>query len=283
MRRKCHWLLVVCFLGWGCAAPKAGPALESKAISLNESGYEYYRQSRWHLAQLKFDQALKINRLIDRRAGIAANLNNLGVVAQERGEVAEAIRYFQEALEVNRELQSPAAISETLNNLGVAYQAQGRLRDALAAFQEAREWDRGLPPGPLPALTLTHLGDVARSQKDYSQALNYYHQALMLDEGQKDRRGRAMRWERLGRTFLELRDYDRAAAYIQDALREFRLLEDTGGIVDCLKDLTQMALARGDRREALLQGELLLNLYRARGQEREAEKLEAILPRAGGV
>ena len=36
------------------------------------------------MAESKFSQALKINRLIDRRAGIAANLNNLGVIAQEQ-------------------------------------------------------------------------------------------------------------------------------------------------------------------------------------------------------
>ena len=81
-------------------------------------------------------------------------------------------------------------------------------------------------------------------------ALNYYHQALMADEAAKDPRGRALREERLGRTFLDLKDYDRAAMYLKEALREFRRLQDTDGIAATLKDLTLLALARGDQQEA---------------------------------
>ena len=278
MRRTWHWLWVLCLGAWGCAGPAAtGVDLESKAVSLNDAGYQYYRQSRWNLAQEKFEQALKYNRLIDRRGGIAANLNNLGGVAQEQGQLPAAVQYFQAALQINRELPDPGALSETLNNLGVAYQAQGRLGEAEAAFQEARQWDRNLPPGPLTALTLMHLGDVARARRDYLLAINYYHQALLVDEARKDVQGRAMRGERLGRTFLDLKDYGRAHAYLREALAEFRRLQDTSGIADALKDLTLLALAQGDQKEALLTGNLLMELYQARGQEEEAKKLEAIL------
>ena len=108
-------------------------------------------------------------------------------------------------------------------------------------------------------------------------ALNYYHQALMADTGAKDPRGQARRQERLGRTFLDLKDYDRAAVYLKEALIEFRRLQDTDGIAATLKGLTLLALARGDRQEADLNGNLLLGLYQTRGQEQEARELEALL------
>ena len=127
------------------------------------------------------------------------------------------------------------------------------------------------------ALSLTHLGDVARVRKDYDLALNYYHQALRVDEGRKDARGRALRWERLGRTFLDLKDYARADFHLQFALREFRRLEDTDGIADTLKDLTRLALAQGDKQAAAFNGNLLLEIYQARGQEQEVKKLEELL------
>ena len=113
-------------------------------------------------------------------------------------------------------------------------------------------------------------------------ALNYYHQAVMADTGAKDRRGRALRLERLGRTFLDLKDYDRAAMYLKEALVEFRRLQDTDGIAATLKDLTLVALARGDKAEAMLNGNLLLGIYQTRGQEQEAKELEALLKRGGG-
>ena len=123
---------------------------------------------------------------------------------------------------------------------------------------------------------------MARGRRDYDLALNYYHQALMVDEGRKDARGRATRWERLGRTFLDLKDYGRAGVYLNDALREFRRLQDTDGIADALKDLTLLALARGDREEAMINGNLLLEIYQARGQEEKVQKLEALLKGRGG-
>jgi tetratricopeptide (TPR) repeat protein len=88
-------------------------------------------------------------------------------------------------------------------------------------------------------------------------------------------------WERLGRTFLELKDYARAEVYLHEALRAFRQLEDTGGIADTLKTLTRLALAQGDHKEAAFHGRLLLEIYRARGQEVEAGKIEGML-QAGG-
>jgi tetratricopeptide (TPR) repeat protein len=279
--RRC-WLWVLVFL-LGCGGPaKTGVDLKQEAIAFNDAGYQYYRQSRFDLARGKFEKALDYNRLIDRRSGIAANLNNLGVIAQAQGDPEEAARRFQEALAVNRERNDPAAMVETLNNLGRAYQDQGRLPEANAAFLEALDQARQLPPGPLLALTLTHLGDMARVHKDYMLALNYYHQALMADTGGKDPRGQARRQERLGRTFLDLKDYDRAEAYLQEALGEYRRLQDTDGIAAALKGLTLLALARGDRQEAALNGNLLLGIYQARGQDKEAGELETLLKKRGG-
>ena len=281
MDRRC-WLWVLVFL-LGCGGlAKTGVDLKKEAIAFNDAGYQYYRESRFDLARGKFEKALDYNRLIDRREGIAANLNNLGAIAQAQGDPEEAGRRFREALAVNRERGDPAALCETLNNLGRAYQAQGRLPEANAAYLEALDQARQLPPGPLLALTLTHLGDVARVHKDYMLALNYYHQALMADTGAKDLKGQARRQERLGRTFLDLKDYDRAEIYLKEALGECRRLQDTDGIAAALKGLTLLALARGDRQEAELNGNLLLGIYQARGQEQEAGELKALLQRGGG-
>jgi tetratricopeptide (TPR) repeat protein len=281
---KGRWLglVVLIVLAGGCGKVATAPVdLREKAISLNDMGYEYYRQSRWSLAQEKFDRALTFNRLIDRREGIIANLNNLGAVAQARGEPAKAVRYFLEALEVSQDRDDPGARCETLNNLGQAYQAQGQMREADQAYLQALEYADQLPPGPLLALTLTHLGDMARMHREYMKAINYYHQALAADRGSEDRVGRALRQERLGRTFLDLKDYERAEMYLQEALREFRRLQDTPGITDTLKDLTHLALARGDQEAVQVNGNLLLGLYRARGQFKEAEELAALLKRQG--
>ena len=51
------WLLVLLL---GCGAPaKSGVDLQHEALLLNDAGYQYYRQSRFDLAQEKFEKALE--------------------------------------------------------------------------------------------------------------------------------------------------------------------------------------------------------------------------------
>ena len=133
-----RWLWLLCLVGLGCAAAQPiGVGLRKDAVDANDAGYQYYQQGKWDLAREKFRQPLKYNRLIDHRAGIAANLANLGVISQEQGDLRQALTYFQEALEIQQEMGDPAGLSEVLNNLGTLYQAQGKWPLAEDTYQEA--------------------------------------------------------------------------------------------------------------------------------------------------
>ena len=245
-------------------------------MSLNDEGYQDYQQGRLVAAEGKFSQALKLNRLIDRRQGIASNLNNLGVIAQQRGAPDEALAYFREALAINRALSDPAGLSETLNNMGSAYLSPGKGGGGPQSLSGSPGiCPNTAPPGPLLALSLTHLGDTG--QAGYRTALDYYQQALAVHAARKNILGRAVCWERLGRTFVDLKDYPQAGSYLHRALKEFRRLESPTASPTPWNLTTRLALAQGDRQEASLQGGLLLQIYKDRGQEQEARKLEALL------
>lgn len=274
----CLWLL--CCLLTGCGGPAKPKVIDlrQEAVKLNDEGYQYYRESKWRLAQGKFAEALKLNRLIDHRPGIASNLNNLGAIAQAQGKLSEAEKYYRDALIIQQETGDGTGICEALNNLGTVLAGQGRWAEADNLYRQALEYARSLrPPAPLLALTLTHQGDVARHRKDYQQALEFYQQALAIDTAGKNREGRAVRWGRLGRTYLDLSEYASARQYLLKALEEFRSLQRTDGIADALNGLVALALAQGDRPEAQLYGQRLVKIYQARGQAREAERLEALL------
>jgi tetratricopeptide (TPR) repeat protein len=272
----CLWLLGCLALGCGGAATYRVD-LRKDAVKLNDEGYQYYRESRWRLARSKFTEALKLNRLIDHRQGIASNLNNLGAVAQEQGQLDEAENYYRNALTIQQEIGDGAGICEALNNLGTVYASRGRWAEAGNLYRQALGYVSSQPRSPLLALTLTHQGDVARHQKNYQQALDLYQQALAIDTKGKNKEGQAVRWGRLGRTYLEMSDYASSGQYLHMSLDEFRRLQRTNGIIDALDGLVALALAQGDRPEAQVYGERLLKIYQARGQTREAERLEALL------
>lgn len=273
----CLFLLGCLAMGCGGAATSRLPDLRQQAVKLNDEGYQYYRESKWRLAQNKFAESLKVNRLIDHRPGIAANLNNLGAVAQDQGNLGEAERFYREALAIQREIGDPAGVGEALNNLGTVYAGLGRWAEAENLYTEALAYVRTPQPGPLLALTLTHQGDAARQRRDYPRALALYNEALAIDTARKNRAGQAVRWGRLGRTYLAMADYAAARRFFLMALEESRRQEMTGAIIDALDGLMNLALALDDRAEAQLYGERLVNLYRARGQSREAERVEELL------
>ena len=244
----------------------------------NENGYKYYRESKWGQAQAKFNEALKLNRLIDHPEGMAANLNNLGAIALEQGKLADAEKYYRDALRMAEEAGNGRGIGESLNNLGVVYTKLGRWNEADTLFQQALGYARSLPPHcSLLPLTLTHLGDVARHRKDYQQALNLYQQALDLDTAARNQEGQAVRWGRLGRTYMDMGDYASARQYLVKALDMFRGLQRTNGIVNTLDALVTMSLAQGDRTQAELYAQRLVKIYQARNQPQEAQRLEALM------
>jgi tetratricopeptide (TPR) repeat protein len=271
-------LCLLAGLALGCGTGKSRrPDLRQEAVKLNDEGYKYYRESRWRLAQHKFTQALNLNRLIDHRPGIASNLNNLGAIAQEQGDLAAAATFYQEALTIRREIGDPAGVCEALNNLGTVYVGLGRWSEAQNLYLEALSYARQLPPGSLLALTLTHQGDIARHNQDYVSALNLYREALKIDQAKKNRAGMAVSWARLGRTYLVMGEYFSARRFFLMALRESRRLEMTTGIIDALDGLTTLALAQDYQSQAELYGGRLLRIYQARKQTQQAEKLREIL------
>jgi tetratricopeptide (TPR) repeat protein len=271
-------LALLCCLAIGCGAAKTQLVdLRHEAVRLNDEGYQYYRESRWRLAQNKFNEALKLNRLIDCRSGIASNLNNLGAIAQEQGKLADAEKYYRDALTIQQENGDGDGICEALNNLGTVYAAQGRWPEAANLYQQALGYVSSQPRSPLLALTLMHQGDVARHQQNYQPALDLYQQALAIDTRGKDREGQAVRWGRLGQTYLAMSDYASARRYLEMSLKESRRLQRTNGIVDALNGLVTLSLAQGDRPGAQLYGQRLLKIYQARKQTREAERLQALL------
>jgi tetratricopeptide (TPR) repeat protein len=271
-------LVLLCCLAIGCGGQAISRVdLRQEAVRLNDEGYQYYRESSWRLAQNKFNEALKLNRLIDCRPGIASNLNNLGAIAQEQGHLADAEKYYRDALTIQLQNGDGDAICQALNNLGTVYAAQGRWSEAANLYQQALGYVSSQPKSPLLAITLMHQGDVARHQKNYQQALNLYQQALAIDTKGRDREGQAVRWGRLGRTYLEMSDYTSARRYLEMSLDEFRRLQRTSGIVDTLDSLVALCLAQGDRPGAQLYGDRLLKIYQARHQTGEAERLQALL------
>src|SRR5438105_4121141 len=77
-----------------------------------------------------YQDSLAIRRELGDRPGIAASLNNLGLVAFEQGDYPAARALYEESLAIRRELGDRRGIALSLGNLGTVAFEQG---DHLAA------------------------------------------------------------------------------------------------------------------------------------------------------
>lgn len=107
------------------------------ATSYNIMGLIYVQVPDCEKADELFRKSLDINRQINDRERIAANLNNLSLY---RGDTNEKIKFLEEAIEINALLGKKWALGENYNNLGVQYYYAKNYNKSLEALKIAKSY-----------------------------------------------------------------------------------------------------------------------------------------------
>lgn len=102
------------------------------ALGLINLGYIAWEQGQHAEARRHYRECLAIRREIGDRHGIAYVLNNLGDVALDLEENSEAQEYFSEALLIALEVQATPVALEALTGLARLLARQGEIERAVA-------------------------------------------------------------------------------------------------------------------------------------------------------
>ncbi len=115
---------------------------------------------------------------------VASSLNNLGIVAHDRGDLERAEGYLRRALAL-REALAPKSllVASSLHNLGLVAHARYDLEQAEQHYRRALALREELAPNSLIVVgSLNNLGLVARALGNLSEAEQYYQRALAIQE-----------------------------------------------------------------------------------------------------
>ena len=161
------------------------------AAVLDDLAKVYSRQQRWTAAKQAYERALELDRhmLGEDHPRVTMHLNNLGVVAQNMGELKQAEVLYREAIRRHErdpgERRAETVLSK--GNYGVLLQREGRLveaepllRDAVAetvSLYGADHYAAGYARVSL-AILLQEKGAAAEAESEYRQALAIYDKAL---------------------------------------------------------------------------------------------------------
>ena len=183
---------------------------------------------------------------------------NLGLVAQEQRDFAEAERWYLKSLAIEEKRGNEYGKALTYHQLGVINQER---RD----FAGAGRWylkslaikeEQGNEPGA--ASTYHQLGMIAQEQRDFAGAERWYLKALAIEEKQGNERDTATTYHQLGMIRQEQRDFAGAercylkSLAIEEKQGNQRLAAMTYGA------LALLAKERGDHGRA---GELFLRAF----------------------
>ena len=153
---------------------------------------------RTHTAQQHFLRALETFRKNGDRRGEATSLNNLGIISQTRGDLAEAERLQRESLAIKREIGDQKGIADSLNNIGTLANTRGNLAEAERLYRESLAIEREIGNQGGIATSLNNIGVIARKKGNYTEAERLQRENRSICEERGDRSGLSTAVQNLG-------------------------------------------------------------------------------------
>lgn len=133
---------LVLFIACASANKAILPPAQEEAINLNQRGVELVEKGDLSRALAEFQRALKLNRSIDNRKGVAVNLLNIGRIYLEHERYADARGILEEAVSVSESIGDRQLMAEGYATTGKYHYATGNDLKAVESLEKAIELDR---------------------------------------------------------------------------------------------------------------------------------------------
>ncbi len=220
------------------------------AAALHQLGVIAQDQGEVAEARRLYGESLAISERLGDQRGRAITLHQLGMIAQHQGEYAEARRLYGESLAIKERLGDQGSRAPTLGQLGVIAQAQGEYAEARRLYGEVLEVFERLGDQRGRATTLHNLGMIAQDQGEYAEARRLYGESLAISERLGDQGGRANTLHQMGTLAGDQGEYGEARRLYGESLAIKERLGDQGGRARTLHGLGMIAQDQGEVAEA---------------------------------
>ena len=228
------------------------------ARALNGLSFIDTLREDYDLAHERSELALEYANAAGALVDSARALSNLGVVAENRGELATARDYYTQSLAIFRQLDDKRGIASVLNNLGSVADTFGNLEEATSYYYESLDICRNIGYRQGIATLLNNIGILNERLGDLNAAQETYSKSLSISEDIGDRRGCAHSYANLTFVAIGLDDCDRAREYVHQALEICHAMDITYIMPHVVAGYAWLKLLDGDAESsAELTGSLL--------------------------
>jgi len=196
---------------------------KQKAVSsagiYHQLGMVAQEQRQWAQAEEYYRQALQIYIDFNDRYRQAATYHQLGTVAEEQRQWAQAEEHYRQALQIYIDFNDRYEQADIYHQLGMVAEEQRQWAQAEEYYRQALQIKIDFNDRYSQASTYHQLGIVAQEQRQWAQAEEYYRQALQICIDFNDRYKQATIYHQLGRVAEEQRQWAQAEEYYRQALQ----------------------------------------------------------------
>jgi CHAT domain-containing protein len=233
------------------AEARSAGRTRDEASELNALGGLYRQAGNMQKALEDLNQALTIEQNSGNRGGEAATRNAMGRVYTELGKEQKALELFSQTLPVWRKLGNRNGEANTLNNMGKAYNDLAQREKALECLNQALPIFQETGNRSGEARTLDNLGSTYASMGEARKGIDYFNQAQKIWREVEDESGEAQTLNNMGRAYADLGEKQKSLESCQRALAIWRAMGNRNGEATSLTNEGQVYRDLGRNQTAL--------------------------------
>jgi tetratricopeptide (TPR) repeat protein len=186
-----------------------------------------------------------------RQSNIATATHQLGLLAQDRGQLEQAEDWYRRSLTISEDLGDRPGMSSSYHQLGMLAQDRGQLEQAEDWYRRSLAIDEDLGDRPGMSTSYFQLGRVAQLRGQLEQAEDWYRRSLAIKEDLGDRPGRAHTYHQLGNVAYLRGQLEQAEDWYRRSLAISEDLGDRPWMARSYGQLGLLAEQRGQPRQTL--------------------------------
>jgi tetratricopeptide (TPR) repeat protein len=236
-------------------------------MALGRLAYCYLQTKNYHQARSTYQKIIELSQALTGveatqiKSGLASTYHQLGRVAEELREYAEARRNYQLALEIKVEFGDRYSPAFTYHQLGMVAEELREYEEAQRNYQLALEIKVEFGDRHSQASTYHQLGRVAQAVREYAEAQRNYQLALEIFVEFGDRYAQASTYHQLGSFAQEVREYEEARRNYQLALEIYVEFSDRYSQASTYHQLGRVAQQLREYEQARRNYQLALEIY----------------------
>jgi len=208
-----------------------------EAMLLNDMGILAQKRGEWDEAKSLWQEAATLFETSGDPSGAATAWGNVGHVLRSQGDWDRAIRAHEKARDAFERAGDDKNLAAAYSNLGLVYADKGEWERAIAFYEKSLETKERVGDIHGMAVTYMNIGNVYHQQGKWDEAIEQHQKSLEIREKVGDIHGLAQTYNNLGLVYADKGEWERAIAFYEKDLEISERVGDIHGMASTWANL----------------------------------------------